>query len=199
MTVTDIVWSELFADEDLDPEFDYERRGEAPWFGFVPRVLGLDLRRPFAPEVALWRDGALVETRRLAVDRRRWPGKVKPFLVLAERFADYCRERNLFGAYLATYDYEGDPARAAVLAMLLREADWCGMFLTEPRPRPARAAGPAAVALEVACALLAGELLPAQPVVNPWPTAELTVTSPPDNGPRSLPPPVAADGKTIFG
>jgi predicted RNase H-like HicB family nuclease len=132
MENVDILWSELFGDDDGNPDFDRARRYEPPWFGFVPRVLGVDVGRAYRPAFALWRAGSIVEAGTFTVDRRKTPGRVKPLLSLTETFADFSRERNLFGAYLATYDPGDDAARAAVAAALIREGDWCGMFVLEP-------------------------------------------------------------------
>jgi len=128
----EVAWSELFGDEDVDVGFDPSRRDEPPWFGFIPRVLGVDLTRPFHPTLALWSRGRVVEVATFTVDRRRFPGTARALLMLAESFADMSRERNLFGAYLATFDLWRDAACAAATAAVIREADWCGMFVLEP-------------------------------------------------------------------
>jgi hypothetical protein len=128
----EVTWSELFGDEDVDVGFDPTRRGEPPWFGFIPRVLGVDLVRPFQPTLALWSRGRVVEVATFTVDRRQFPGTARALLRLAESFADACRDRNLFGAYLATFDLWGDAACAAATAAVIREADWCGMFVLDP-------------------------------------------------------------------
>jgi hypothetical protein len=132
MENVDILWSELFGDDDGNPDFDRARRFEPPWFGFVPRVLGVDVGGPYRPAFALWRAGSIVEAGTFKVDRRKMPGRVRPLLSLTDTFADFCRERNLFGAYLATYEVGEDAVRAAVAAALIREGDWCGMFVLEP-------------------------------------------------------------------
>ncbi len=151
----EVLWSELFGDEDVDEDFDHSRRGEPPWFGFVPRVLAVDLARPFAPTFALWRRGAVIEVGTFTVDRREIPGKVRPLLILAETFADLCRERDLFGAHLATFDLLADAACAAATAAVVREADWCGMFILEPAPYGTKAGvEPAAWLAEAAAAEL---------------------------------------------
>jgi hypothetical protein len=160
MDLLECAWEELFEDEDLDGEFDPARRGEPPWFGFVPRVLALDFQRPFKPSFALWRRGTVIEAGRFHVDRRHVAGRVKPLLALAEQVADYCRGRRLFGGYLATFDLFDCPARAAATAAVIREADWCGMFVLEPVPYFKRSGGePAALLAEAAAAELAAGLL----------------------------------------
>jgi hypothetical protein len=128
----EVAWSELFGDEDVDVGFDPSRRDEPPWFGFIPRVLGVDLTRPFHPTLALWSRGRVVEVATFTVDRREFPGTARALLMLAESFADMSRERNLFGAHLATFDLWRDAACAAATAAIIREADWCGMFVLEP-------------------------------------------------------------------
>ena len=164
----DVLWSELFGDEDVDAEFDHTQRGEPPWFGFVPRVLAVDATCPAKPAFALWRSGEVAEAGVFNVDRKEAPGKLRALLMLAETFADFCRERNLFGAYLATFDLWEDGARAAATAALAREADWCGMLILEPLPYPADPALEAAAWLaEVAAARLdAGILKPPQLVAR---------------------------------
>jgi hypothetical protein len=164
----EILWSELFGDEDVDGDFDRNRRDEPPWFGFAPRVLAVDLARPFAPTFALWRQGAVIEVGTFTVDRRAIPGKVRPLLFLAETFADLCRDRNLFGAYLATFDLLADAACAASIAAVAREADWCGMFILEPVPYGAKAdVEPAAWLAEAAATRLeAGALKPPEMVAR---------------------------------
>jgi hypothetical protein len=168
-----VTWEELFGDEDVEEDFDPGRRDEAPWFGFVPRVLALDFWRPFKPAFAFWRRGAVIELGRFDVDRRHVPGRVKPLLFLAEQVADYCRARNLFGAYLATFDLFDSPARAATTAAVMREADWCGMFVLEPVPYFKKSAGePAALLAEAAAAeLAAGALAPPEAVARARRTA----------------------------
>ncbi len=165
MNTMNIVWSEIFTD--ADAEFDRDRRDVAPWFGFVPRVLAVNVAGPYRPTFALWREGAVVERGAWAVDRRRVGGAVRPLLLVAERFADFCRERRLFGAYLALYEPGADAARAAVTAALIREADWCGMFVAEPVAFGAGRVrnGEVVLAEAVAAALAAGETAPAQPAV----------------------------------
>jgi len=187
-----VAWSELFGDEEREAEFDRERRDEPPWFGFVPRVLAVNLARPYQPRLALWRDGAVVECKRLTVDRRRLAGSVRPLLALVERLADYCRERGLFGAYLALYDFAADAPRAAVTAAVMREADWCGMLVCEPVPyRPRRGVDPAAaLACDVAARLAAGETAPAAMVARFRAGA---ATSRPDTR-RRIPAPAAPAG-----
>ena len=156
----EVLWSELFDDEDVDAEYDHTQRGEPPWFGFVPRVLAMDATCPAKPAFALWRSGGVVEAGIFNVTRKETPGKLRALLMLAETFADFCRERNLFGAYLATFDLLEDAARAAVTAALAREADWCGMLILEPLPYPAEPALEAAPWLaEVAAARLDAGLL----------------------------------------
>lgn len=126
------MWSEVIGDEEVETEFDPTARYEPPWFGFVPRLLAVDLVRPFKPTFALWREGHIIEAGAWTVDRREYPGRVRPVLALTEKFADFCRERNLFGAYFVTFDLWAHAACAAVAAALIREADWCGMFVLEP-------------------------------------------------------------------
>ncbi len=166
MDFAELVWSEFFEDDDLDATFDRHKRAEPPWFGFVPRVLAVNLSRPYQPRFALWREGEVIEEGAFSVDRRRVCGKVKPLLLLAERFADLCRERNLFGAYLAVFDFPDDAERAAATAAVIREADWCGMFVAEPTVyRRRRGDEPtAALATTVASRLAAGGE-PAHPLV----------------------------------
>jgi hypothetical protein len=158
----EICWSELFGDEDVDAEYDHTRREEPPWFGFVPRVLAVDAACPAKPAFALWRSGEVADAGIFNVKRTEPPGKLRALLMLAETFADFCRERNLFGAYLATFDPLADAARAAVTATLAREADWCGMLILEPLPYPPEPALEAAAWLaEIAAARLdAGILKP---------------------------------------
>ncbi len=158
----EVCWSELFGDEDVDAEYDHTRREEPPWFGFVPRVLAVDAACPAKPAFALWRSGGVAEAGIFNVKKSEPPGKLRALLMLAETFADFCRERNLFGAYLATFDLWEDAARAAATAALAREADWCGMLILEPLPYPAEPALEAAPWLaEVAAARLdAGILKP---------------------------------------
>ncbi len=164
----EIVWSELFGDEDVDVEFDHSRRDEPPWFGFVPRVLGVDLARPFHPTLALWSRGRVVEVATFTVDRREFPGTARALLMLAESFADMCRERNLFGAYLATFDLWRDAVCAAATAAVIREADWCGMFVLEPTEYLGKAGvEPAALLAEIAANRLeAGTILPPELVAR---------------------------------
>lgn len=164
----EFLWSELFGDEDVDAEFDHSRREEPPWFGFVPRVLALDATCPAKPAFALWRSGEVVEAGVFNVKRSEPAGKLRGLLMLAEVFADFCRERNLFGAYLATFDLLEDAARAAATATLAREADWCGMLILEPLSYPADAAvEPARWLAEVAAARLkAGLVLPPEMVAR---------------------------------
>jgi hypothetical protein len=164
----EILWSELFDDEDIDDDYDHTRRGEVPWFGFVPRVLALDTTCPAKPAFALWRNGGVVEAGVFHVEREETKGKLRALLTLAETFADFCRERNLFGAYLATFDILEDAARAAATATLAREADWCGMLILEPIAYPAEAGLEAAPWLaEVAAARLdAGLIKPPQLVAR---------------------------------
>lgn len=168
MDHSEVLWSELFGDEDVDAEFDRSRRDEPPWFGFVPRVMAVDLTRPFAPTFALWRRGAVVEVGTFSVDRRAVPGKVRPLLFLAETFADLSRDRNLFGAYLATFDLLADAACAAATAAVVREADWCGMFILEPVPYAVGAGvAPAAWLAEATAAQLeAGVIHPPEAVAR---------------------------------
>ncbi len=156
----EVCWSELFGDEDVDDEYDHTRREEPPWFGFVPRVLAVDVACPAKPAFALWRSGGVVEAGVFNVKRKEPEGKLRALLTLAEAFADFCRERNLFGAYLATFDPLEDAARAAAAAALAREADWCGMLILEPLPYPTDPALDAAPWLaEVAAARLAAGVL----------------------------------------
>lgn len=164
----EVVWSELFGDEDVDAEFDQSRRDEPPWFGFVPRVLGADLARPFHPTLALWSRGRVVEVATFTVDRRQFPGTARALLMLAESFADTCRERNLFGAYLATFDLWRDAACAAATAAVIREADWCGMFVLEPTEYLGKAGvEPAALLAETAANRLeAGTVQPPELVAR---------------------------------
>jgi hypothetical protein len=157
-----LIWSELFGDEDVDAEFDPVRRDDPPWFGFAPRVLALDASCPAKPAYALWRSGAVVEAGILEVRRGEGAGKIRNLLALAEVFADFGRDRHLFGAYFATFELWEDPARAAVTAALAREADWCGMFILEPIPYPEDGAleAPAWLAEVTASRLEAGLLKP---------------------------------------
>jgi len=166
MTITDVAWAELFSDEELAPDFDPARRWEPPWFGWAPRVLAFDLARPFHPEYALWREGRIVEVARLGVDRRGVAGELRALLLLAEDFADLCRERELFGAHYISSAPGDDAARAAAAALLAREADWCGMFVGEAAPRRKEWGVAAAVTLAEARAraLAAGDATP-EPLV----------------------------------
>lgn len=158
MDLPNLVWSELFADEELDSEFDRAGRDTPPWFGFPPRVLAIVPRRPFQPAFALWREGAVVEAGVFGVDRRRIAGRVRPWLLLAEAFADMCRDRNLFGAHFIVSADADDALGAATSALLIREADWCGMFVGEPHPaaRGAALAAAGSLARQYAAALIAG-------------------------------------------
>lgn len=161
MDLFEVTWEELFDDEDVEPDFDPGLRNEPPWFGFIPRVLALDFWRPFKPAFALWRRGTIIEMGRFDVDRRQVGGRVKPLLMLAEQVADYCRGRRLFGGHLATFDLFDCPARAAATAAVMREADWCGMFVLEPVPCFRKSGGePAALLAEAAAAELAAGALP---------------------------------------
>jgi len=168
-----VTWEELFEDEDVDADFEPALRDEPPWFGFVPRVLALDFWRPYKPAFALWRRGTIIEVGRFSVDRRKVAGRVKPLLTLAEQVADYCRERRLFGGHLATFDLFDCPARAATTAAVMREADWCGMFVLEPVPYFRKSRGePAALLAEAAAAeLAAGALTPPEAVARARRTA----------------------------
>ncbi len=173
-----LIWSELFGDEDVDADFDPGRREDPPWFGFPPRVLALDASCPAKPAYALWRSGAVVEAGPFAVRRAEGAGKLRNLLALTEVFADFCRERNLFGAYFATFEPGEDPARAAVTAALAREADWCGMFILEGSPYPAdRALEAAAWLAEVTASRLEAGLVK--------PTALVARRPRPDKPPRS--------------
>jgi hypothetical protein len=168
MDLFEVTWEELFEDEDVDADFEPALRHEPPWFGFVPRVLALDFWRPYKPAFALWRRGTVIEVGHFGVDRRKVGGRVKPLLALAEQVADYCRERRLFGGHLATFDLFDCPARAAATAAVMREADWCGMFVLEPIPYFKKVGGePAALLAEAAAAeLAAGGLTPPEAVAR---------------------------------
>jgi len=172
----DLAFDELFADEDLDPTFDRACRSEPPWFGYVPRVLAVVAARPFHPTFALWRRGAVVEEGVFGCDRRIVAAVARALLTLTEDFADLVRARNLFGAHFVIADYGADAARAAVAAAVLREADWCGLFVAEPAPVVKnRGVSPAAaLAAAYADALSRGE---AQ--VEPLMARRRGLTSPP--------------------
>jgi hypothetical protein len=173
-----LIWSELFGDEDVDAEFDPARREDPPWFGFAPRVLAVDASCPAKPGYALWRSGAVVEAGTFAARRAEGAGKLHNLLALTEAFADFCRDRHLFGAYFAVFELWEDPACAAVIAALAREADWCGMFILEATPYPEDRAFEAAPWLaEVTASRLEAGLLK--------PTARVARRPRPDKPPRS--------------
>lgn len=154
------VVSELFFDEEVPEGFDRLRRDEPPWFGFVPRVVALNLSQPFRPYFALWCAGRVIETGGFAVDRRRTDGFNRAVLLLADRFADFCRERGLFGAYYVAGPDGERTLSTGIAAALAREADWCGLFVLEAAalPRGGRTAAAAALARRTAAELEAGRL-----------------------------------------
>lgn len=113
-------------------------RGPAPWFGYPPRVLAVDLQRPFQPRLVLWRKGKIIEDFALKADLRACKTDVVRLRAVAEVFGDYCRRTGLFAAYLAVPDYlsSGTPLQAAAYAAVVLEADWAGMIIAEPTPLP---------------------------------------------------------------
>jgi hypothetical protein len=113
-------------------------RGPAPWFGYPPRVLAVDLGRPFQPRLVLWRKGEITEDFTLKADFRARRTDVDRLRTVAEAFSDYCRRAGLFAAYLAVPDYlsGGTPLQAAAYAAVVLEADWAGMLIAEPTPLP---------------------------------------------------------------
>jgi len=158
-------FSELYGDEDVPSAFDRLHRDEPPWFGFTPRIVACNLTHPFRPYFAYWKEGIIMETGGFAVDRRRTTGFNRAVLLLADRFADFCRERGLFGAYFVTGPADEERLHAGVAAALAREADWCGLFVLEPAPLPpgGRVAAAAALARRTAALLEEGRLpLPSQ-------------------------------------
>ncbi len=110
--------------------------GPAPWYGFPPRVLGVDLARPYRPSLALWREGKFVEIEVIDVGNYTPKNPARALLKLGEAFADFCRSRGLFGAHLAIPDYSrvGNSLRAAVWATVVGEADWAGLIVDRPLP-----------------------------------------------------------------
>ncbi len=134
---------ELDFDENEDYPFDdvfgpVAGRGPAPWYGYPPRVLAVDLRRPLRPRLVLWRKGEIVEDFILKVDRRAGDTPLPRVQATAEAFSDYCRKSGLYGAYLAACDYldGGTPLQAAVYTAVILEADWAGMLIAKPTPLP---------------------------------------------------------------
>jgi len=185
MDLKDLVWSELFADEELETEFDRANRDMPPWFGFPPRVLAVAARRPFQPAFALWREGIVIAAGMFGVDRRRVPSRVGSWLTLAEAFADLCRERNLFGAHFIMSADGEDATATGISALLVREADWCGMFVGEPRPagRGSPIAAARSLARVYAAALVEGSTVAATPVAR-----ALGLRPRPDTRPGTLAP-----------
>ncbi|MCP4229025.1 MAG: hypothetical protein GY771_02615 [bacterium] len=110
--------------------------GPAPWYGFPPRVLGVDLARPYRPSLALWREGKFVEIKVIDVGNYTPKNPARAQLKLGEAFGDYCRGRGLFGSHLAIPDYSRDdnPLRSAVWATVIVEAEWAGFILGSPLP-----------------------------------------------------------------
>lgn len=134
-------------DLDYDEEEDYPfddvfgpaaGRGPAPWFGYPPRILAVDLKRPLRPRLVLWRKGKIIEDFVLKADFRVCKTPLSRLRTVAEAFGDYCRRTGLFAAYLAAPDYlnGGTPVQAAAYAALVLEADWAGMHVAEPTPLP---------------------------------------------------------------
>lgn len=134
---------ELDYDEEEDYPFDdvfgpVAGRGPAPWFGYPPRVLAVDLKRPLRPRLLLWRKGKIIDDFTLTVDYRGSRTALARVRAMAEAFGEYCRRTGLFAAHLAAPDYlnGGTPAQAAAYAALVLEADWAGMLIAEPTPLP---------------------------------------------------------------
>jgi hypothetical protein len=132
-------------DYDADEEYPFDDvfgpvagRGPAPWFGYPPRVLAVDLRRPLRPRLVLWRNGKITEDFFLEADYKGCETPLSRLRSVAEAFGDYCRRSGLFAAYLAASDYldGGTPLQAAAYAAVALEADWAGMLLAEPTPLP---------------------------------------------------------------
>jgi hypothetical protein len=128
-------------DEEEDYPFDDVFRsgagsGPAPWYGFPPRVLGVDLTRPYRPSLALWREGKFVEIEVIDVGNYTPKNSAGALIRLGEAFGGFCRGRGLFGAHLAIPDLNRDdnPLRSAIWATVIAEAEWAGLMVDRPLP-----------------------------------------------------------------